>query len=69
MDDVRTFYVDEDLPASYQRRELPFYSAEANAYVDRMRHHIGFKIERPFPPGDGDGRDIEPEVANYERGG
>lgn len=66
LEDLRTFYLDEDLPAAYQRREMPFYSPEANAYMDRMSNHIGMKIERPFPPDDGDGRDIEPEKAKYE---
>ncbi|KAL9120963.1 MAG: hypothetical protein Q9187_002482 [Circinaria calcarea] len=66
LEDVRTFYLAEDLPTAYQRRELPFYSPEANAYMDRMIEHIGFKIERPFPPNDADGRDVEPEKAKYE---
>ena len=34
--------------------------------MDRMSTHIGFKIERPFPPDDNDGRDVEPWVAKYE---
>lgn len=47
---------------------MPFYLPEANAYMDRMRSHIGFEIERPFPPDDADGRDVEPVVAKYEKG-
>lgn len=68
IEDAKTFFLDEDLPAKYERRELPFYTPEGAAYLDRMSQHIGFTIERPFPPNDGDGRDVEPEVANYERG-
>lgn len=66
LDDLRTFYVDEDLPAGYGRRELPFYSPEANSYIDRMTHHIGFQIERPWPHDDQDGRDVEPVVAKFD---
>lgn len=68
IEDAKTFFLDEDLPAKYERRELPFYTPEGAAYLDRMSQHIGFTIERPFPPNDADGRDVEPEVANYERG-
>ena len=69
VEDVKTFYLDEDLPKQYERREMPFYSPEANAYMDRMSDHIGFRIERPFPVDDGDGRDVELVVAKYERAG
>jgi len=31
VEDMRTFYLDEDLPGKYQRRELPYYSPEASA--------------------------------------
>jgi len=65
VDDVRHFYLREDLPTSYGRRQLPYYSVEANEYIDRMTHHIGFQIVRPFPPGDQDGRDVEPAVAKF----
>ena len=67
LDDVRTFYLDEDLPAGYARREMPYYSPEANAFIDWMAHHIGFQIQRPYPPGDQDGRDIEPVVAKFDQ--
>ena len=67
VEDVRKFYLEEDLPDGYGRRELPYFSVETNAYVDRMSHHIGFQIVRPYPEDDGDGRDVEPETAKYER--
>ena len=66
LEDVKTFYLDEDLPKSYQRREMPFYTPESIAYMDRMTNHIGFVIQRPFPVNDSDGRDVEPVVAKYE---
>ena len=66
LEDLRTLYVDEDIPKGYTRRELPFYSPEGQSYIDRMSHHIGFQIERPWPEGDQDGRDVEPLVARYE---
>lgn len=65
LEDLRDFYVKEDLPAAYGRRELPFYSAEANSYIDRMTHHIGYQIQRPFPTNDQDGRDVEPVKAKF----
>ncbi|MCJ1288727.1 hypothetical protein MMC34_000256 [Xylographa carneopallida] len=68
VEDLRHFYLNEDLPLAYMRRELPYYSTEANNLIDRMAHHIGFLIERPYPPNDQDpGIDIEPMVANYEK--
>ena len=67
IEDVRRFYVVEDLPLNYGRRELPYFSTEANNYVDRMTHHIGFQIQRPFPKDDHDGRDIEPLVAKFDK--
>ena len=66
LNDLRRFYIDEDLPTDYGRRELPYYSPEANSYIDRMTHHIGFQIERPWPPNDQDGRDVEPVAAKFE---
>ncbi len=69
VEDVREFYVREDLPVMYERREMPFFSPEANAYVDRMSNYIGFTIVQPFPVNDGDGRDVEPVVARYEMPG
>lgn len=66
LDDLRVFYLDEDLPPGYSRRELPYYSAEANSYIDRMTHHIGFQIQRPWPKNDQDGRDIEPAMAKFD---
>lgn len=68
LDDLRTFYEKEDLPATYQRRELPYYSVEANDLTDRITHHIGFQIVRPFPKGDGFGKwaDIEPIKAPFD---
>ena len=65
VDDVRRFYVEEDLPIGYGRRELPYYSVEANEYIDRMTHHIGFQIARPWPADDQDWRDVEPEIAKF----
>lgn len=65
VDDVRRFYVEEDLPIGYGRRELPYYSVEANEYIDRMTHHIGFQIARPWPSDDQNGRDVEPVVAKF----
>ena len=65
---TREFYENEDLPTGYQRREFPYYSVEANNYIDRMTEHIGFQIVRPFPEGDGMGiwRDVEPVVAKFD---
>ena len=70
LDDVREFYEKEDLPAAYKRRELPYFSVEANDHIDRMTQHIGFQIVRPFPKGDGFGKwkDVEPEVARFAKG-
>lgn len=65
LEDLTVFFVKEDLPALYGRRELPFYSVEANGYIDRMAHHIGFQIQRPFPNNDQDGRDVEPVKAKF----
>lgn len=64
--DVKEFYLSEDLPDAYERRELPYYAIEATQLIDRMTHHIGFQIVRPFPSGDYDGRDVEPVKALYE---
>ena len=66
LEDLRTFYLDEDIPRGYARRELPFYSPEGQSYIDRMSYHIGFQIERPWPEGDQDGRDVEPLIAKYD---
>ncbi|KAI2602752.1 Chloroperoxidase [Hypoxylon sp. NC1633] len=70
IEDVKKFYLDDDWPVGYARRELPYYSPEANSYIDRMAHHIGYQIQRPYPPGDG-GKDvdIEPETAKFQMGG
>ncbi|KAK6609000.1 toxin biosynthesis [Botrytis cinerea] len=65
VEDVRQFYVDEDLPIGYGRRQLPYYSIESNQYIDRMAHHIGFQIVRPWPVDDQDGRDVEPVFAKF----
>jgi len=65
VEDVRYFYMQEDLPLGYGRRQLPYYSIEANEYIDRMTHHIGFQIQRPWPLGDQDGRDVEPLTAKF----
>ena len=67
VDELRTFYLEEDIPRGYARREFPYYSIEANGYIDRMAHHIGFQPIRPWPPNDADGRDVEPIKAQYER--
>ncbi|KAI1271125.1 Chloroperoxidase [Xylaria sp. FL0933] len=65
--DVKKFYLDDDWPVGYARREMPYYSPEANAYIDRMAYHIGYQIQRPYPPGDGDkGIDVEPETAKFQ---
>lgn len=66
VEDVKEFYTAEDLPNAYERRELPYYAIEATQLIDRMTHHIGFQIMRPFPSDDHDGRDIEPVKALYE---
>ena len=66
VEDVRQFYVKEDLPVGYKRRELAYYSVEANSYIDRMTHHIGFEIVRPYPEDDQDGRDVEPVIAKVD---
>ncbi|KAK9611674.1 hypothetical protein V6Z98_009858 [Aspergillus fumigatus] len=68
IDDVKTFYLDEDIPRNYERREAPHYSPESNAMIDRMSHHVGYTIQRPFPDGDQDpGRDICPMKARFQR--
>ncbi|CAI6332246.1 unnamed protein product [Periconia digitata] len=68
LEDVATFYLKEDIPLGYMKREEPYYSMESNALIDRMTHHIGYTIQRPFPDDDqSPGRDIEPEVARFER--
>ncbi|KAF7165184.1 hypothetical protein CNMCM5623_009450 [Aspergillus felis] len=68
VDDVKTFYLDEDIPRNYERREAPHYSPESNAMIDRMSHHVGYTIQRPFPEGDQDpGRDICPMKARFQR--
>ncbi|KAL8640185.1 MAG: hypothetical protein Q9228_002869 [Teloschistes exilis] len=66
LEDVKEFYTSEDLPDAYERRELPYYAIEATQLIDRMTHHIGYQIMRPFPSGDHDGRDVEPVKALYE---
>ena len=67
LDDLQYFYEKEDLPKTYQRRELPYFGVEANAHIDRMTQHIGFQIVRPFPKGDGFGKwsDVEPLKARF----
>ncbi|KAI9039420.1 putative toxin biosynthesis peroxidase [Aspergillus affinis] len=68
VDDVKTFYLDEDIPKNYQRREMAHYSPESNAFVDRMARHVGYAIQRPFPEGDQDpGRDICPLKARFQQ--
>ncbi|KAI1200182.1 Chloroperoxidase [Nemania serpens] len=70
LEDVKKFYLDDDWPVGYARREMPYYSPEANSYIDRMAHHIGYLIQRPYPPGDGDkGVDVEPEIAKFQLSG
>ena len=69
VEDVKKFYLDDDLPDAYQRRELPYYAVEATELNDRMTHHIGYQITRPFPSWDHNGTDIEPLTAKYEKGG
>ncbi|THC96183.1 hypothetical protein EYZ11_004346 [Aspergillus tanneri] len=67
VEDVRMFYLDEDIPKGYERREIAHYSPESNAMIDRMSHHVGYTIQRPFPPGDQDpGRDICPMRARFQ---
>ncbi|KAI1324960.1 Chloroperoxidase [Xylariaceae sp. FL0255] len=67
VEDVEKFYLDDDWPVGYARRELPFYSPEANSYIDRMAYHLGYEIQRPYPAGDKDkGVDIEPETARFQ---
>ncbi|KAE8354431.1 hypothetical protein BDV28DRAFT_147161 [Aspergillus coremiiformis] len=67
IDDVKTFYLDEDIPRNYERREIAHYSPESNALIDRMSHHVGYTIQRPFPEGDQDpGRDICPMKARFQ---
>lgn len=68
VEDVKTFYLQGDLPLAYERRELPYYTVEATELNDRMSHHIGFQVTWPFPPWDHNGTDIEPLVAKYEQG-
>ncbi|KAI3064798.1 hypothetical protein CBS147339_9281 [Penicillium roqueforti] len=67
IDDVKTFYLDEDIPRNYERREAPHYSPESNAMIDRMAHHVGYTIQRPFPEGDQNpGVDICPMKARFQ---
>ena len=67
VNDLREFYEKEDLPASYQRRNEPYFTSEAGRYVNQIARYIGFEIARPIPKGDGFGiwSDIEPVVANF----
>ena len=67
VEDVKKFYLQEDLPDAYERREFPYYAVEATILNDRMTHHIGYQITRPFPPWDHNGTDIEPLSAQYEQ--
>ena len=69
VEDLKEFYLREDLPVAYERRELPYYAVEAMELNDRMTHHIGYQITRPFPAWDHNGTDIEPLTAKYEKGG
>ena len=66
VEDVRKFYLEEDLPDAFQRRELPYYGVEAAELNDRMTNHIGYQIIRPFPSWDHNGTDIEPLTAKYD---
>lgn len=67
VEDVKRFYLQDDLPIAYERRELPYYAVEATGLNDRMTHHIGYQITRPFPPWDHNGTDVEPLIARYEK--
>ncbi|KAI4149559.1 MAG: hypothetical protein L6R39_002472 [Caloplaca ligustica] len=66
VEDVKQFYLKEDLPDAYERRELPYFTTEGLIHIDRMTHHIGFQVIRPFPADDHSGIDIEPLTAAYE---
>lgn len=66
VEDVKKFYLDDDWPVGYARREMPFYSPEANSYIDRMSRHIGYQIQRPYPPNDKEKIDVEPETALFQ---
>ncbi|KAI9690935.1 MAG: hypothetical protein M1822_008555 [Bathelium mastoideum] len=66
VEDVKKFYLDDDWPVGYARREMPFYSPEANSYIDRMSRHIGYQIQRPYPPNDKGDIDVEPETALFQ---
>lgn len=67
VEDVKKFYLDDDWPVGYGRREMPYFIVEANSYINRMSHHLGYEIARPYPPGDKDkGIDIEPETAKFQ---
>ncbi|EXA28548.1 hypothetical protein BFJ63_vAg18201 [Fusarium oxysporum f. sp. narcissi] len=66
VEDVKKFYLDEDWPKDYWRRQLPYYSPEANSYIDRMARHIGYQIERPYPPDDHNLYDVEGDVAVFD---
>ena len=66
VEDVKSFYLDEDWPKGYWRRQLPYYSPEANNYIDRMARHIGYQIERPYPPDEHELYDVEGDVAVFD---
>lgn len=66
VDDVRKFYIDEDWPTGYARRQLPYFSTEANLIMDRMARHIGYEITRPFPANDSEIYDVEGDVAVFD---
>ncbi|KAI0189896.1 hypothetical protein F4808DRAFT_31909 [Astrocystis sublimbata] len=54
VEDVKRFYLEDDWPVGDARRELPYFSPEANSYIDCMARHIGYEIQRPHPPSDDD---------------
>ncbi|RYP54498.1 hypothetical protein DL768_000700 [Monosporascus sp. mg162] len=66
VEDVKRFYLNDDWPMGYARREMPYYSPEANRYIDRMSLHIGSQIQKPYPPGEKDGIGVEPETAKFQ---
>ncbi|KAI8246614.1 hypothetical protein K4K55_005905 [Colletotrichum sp. SAR 10_96] len=66
IEDVKKFYLDDDWPVGYERRQLPYYSTEAGSFLERMARHIGYEIQRPYPANESDLYDVEGDVAVFD---
>ncbi|KAH7303980.1 Chloroperoxidase [Stachybotrys elegans] len=66
VEDVRQFYLRDDVPEGYMRRQLPYYANEATLFMERMARHIGYTIPRPIPANDRELYDVEGDVAIFD---